>query len=431
MKYKVENKKGQILIKFSIDAAEWNSAIESVYQKSKGKYSMPGFRKGKVPRKVLENAYGKGFFFEDAFNDMFPKYYYEVLDKETEIFPVDRPDVDVTSIDDKGVKFTALVTVKPEVELGEYKNLGIEKKVESVKTKEVEAELNKMADKNARLVSVTDRAVVSGDEVIIDYSGSINGELFAGGTAGKQSLKIGSGMFIPGFEEQVIGMNIGEEKDINVKFPEDYHAEDLKGKDAVFAVKLHEIKAKEMPVMDDEFAKDVSEFDTLKDLKADIKKRLTKEAKERAEIKFENDLIAKACENAKVEIPQCMIESQIDSYVQEFEYQLSYQGIKLDDYLKYTNSTIENLRDIYKDRAAVAVKTRLVMEAIVKAEEIKADKKSVNARIEEIAKQMGKEVDEVKSSMHPSELEYIENEVISKNVVEFLKKNNVVEKEAE
>jgi len=431
MKYKVENKKGQILIKFSIDAAEWDSAIESVYQKSKGKYSMPGFRKGKVPRKVLENAYGKGFFFEDAFNDMFPKYYYEVLDKETEIFPVDRPDVDVTSIDDKGVKFTALVTVKPEVELGEYKNLGIEKKVESVKTKEVEAELNKMADKNARLVSVTDRAVVSGDEVIIDYSGSINGELFAGGTAGKQSLKIGSGMFIPGFEEQVIGMNIGEEKDINVKFPEDYHAEDLKGKDAVFAVKLHEIKAKEMPVMDDEFAKDVSEFDTLKDLKADIKKRLTKEAKERAEIKFENDLIAKACENAKVEIPQCMIESQIDSYVQEFEYQLSYQGIKLDDYLKYTNSTIENLRDIYKDRAAVAVKTRLVMEAIVKAEEIKADKKSVNARIEEIAKQMGKEVDEVKSSMHPSELEYIENEVISKNVVEFLKKNNVVEKEAE
>ena len=431
MKYKVENKKGQILIKFSIDAAEWNSAIESVYQKSKGKYSMPGFRKGKVPRKVLENAYGKGFFFEDAFNDMFPKYYYEVLDKETEIFPVDRPDVDVTSIDDKGVKFTALITVKPEVELGEYKNLGIEKKVESVKTKEVEAELNKMADKNARLVSVTDRAVVSGDEVIIDYSGSINGELFAGGTAGKQSLKIGSGMFIPGFEEQVIGMNIGEEKDINVKFPEDYHAEDLKGKDAVFAVKLHEIKAKEMPVMDDEFAKDVSEFDTLKDLKADIKKRLTKEAKERAEIKFENDLIAKACENAKVEIPQCMIESQIDSYVQEFEYQLSYQGIKLDDYLKYTNSTIENLRDIYKDRAAVAVKTRLVMEAIVKAEEIKADKKSVNARIEEIAKQMGKEVDEVKSSMHPSELEYIENEVISKNVVEFLKKNNVVEKEAE
>jgi len=431
MKYKVENKKGQVLVKFSIDAKEWDSAIESVYQKTKGKYSMPGFRKGKVPRKVLENAYGKGFFFEDAFNDMFPKYYYEMLDKETEIFPVDRPDVDVTSIDDKGVKFTALITVKPEVELGEYKNLGIEKKVESVKAKDVEAELNKMADKNARLVSVTDRAVQSGDEVIIDYSGKVDGELFPGGTAGKQSLKIGSGMFIPGFEEQVIGMNIGEEKDLNVKFPQDYHAEDLAGKDAVFTVKLHEIKAKEMPVMDDEFAKDVSEFDTIKDLKADVKKRLTKEAKERAEIKFENEIIAKACENAKVEVPQCMIESQIDSYVQEFEYQLSYQGIKLDDYLKYTNSKIEDLRNIYKDRAAVAVKTRLVMEAIVKAEDIKADKKSVNARIEEIAKQMGKEVDEVKSTMHPSEIEYIENEVISKNVVEFLKKNNVVAKDAE
>ena len=427
MKYKVENKKGQVLIKFSIDAQEWESAIESVYQKTKGKYSIPGFRKGKVPRVILEKTYGKGIFFEDAFNDMFPKHYYDVLEKETEIYPVDRPDVDITSIDDKGVKFTALVTVKPEVELGQYTKLGIEKKADSVKVKDVEAELVKMADKNARLVSVTDRAVQSGDEVIIDYSGSINGELFAGGTAGKQSLKIGSGMFIPGFEEQVIGMNIGEEKDLNVKFPEDYHAEELAGKDAVFAVKLHEIKAKEMPVMDDEFAKDVSEFDTLKDLKADIKKRLTKEAKERAEIKFENALIEKACENAKVEIPQCMIESQIDSYVQEFEYQLSYQGIKLDDYLKYTNSKVEDLRNVYKDRAAVAVKTRLVMEAIVKAEGIKADKKSVNARIEEIAKQMGKEVDEVKSTMHPSELEYIENEVISRNVVEFLKKNNAAE----
>lgn len=431
MKYKVENKKGQVLVKFSIDAKEWESAIESVYQKTKGKYSMPGFRKGKVPRKVLENTYGKGLFFEDAFNDMFPKYYNEMLEKETEIYPVDRPDVDVTAIDDKGVKFTALITVKPEVELGEYKNLGIEKKVESVKAKDVEAELNKMADKNARLVSVTDRAVQSGDEVIIDYSGKVDGELFAGGTAGKQSLKIGSGMFIPGFEEQVIGMNIGEEKDLNVKFPEDYHAEELKGKDAVFAVKLHEIKAKEMPAMDDEFAKDVSEFDTLKDLKADIKKRLTKEAKERAEIKFENELIAKACENAKVEVPQCMIESQIDSYVQEFEYQLSYQGIKLDDYLKYTNSKMEDLRKIYAERAAVAVKTRLVMEAIVKAEDIKADKKSVNARIAELAEQMGKSADEVKASMHPSEMEYIENEVISKNVVEFLKKNNVSAKEAE
>lgn len=427
MKYKVENKKGQVLVSFSIDAKEWESAVESVYQKTKGKYSHIGFRKGHVPRKVLENAYGKGFFYEDAFNEAFPKYYYEVLDKETEIFPVDRPDVDITSIDDKGVKFTALITVKPEVELGEYKNLKVERKAESVKAKDVEEELKKMADKNARMVVVNDRAVQNGDEVVLDYSGSVDGVKFDGGTAEKQTLEIGSGRFIPGFEEQLVGMNTGDEKDITVKFPEDYHAAELKGKDAVFAVKIHEIKVKELPAIDDEFAKDVSEFDSLKDLKADIKKNLTKQNEERADVKFENDLIEKVSQNAKVEIPQCMVESQIDSYIQEFEYTLSYQGIKLDDYVKYTNSSIDDLRKVYKERAEKTVKTRLVMEAIVKAENITADEQSVNARIEEIAQQMGKTADEMKKNIHPSEMDYIKNEVVSKNVVEFLKNSNNIE----
>ena len=430
MKYKVENKKGQVLISFSIDAKEWESAIESVYQKTKGKYNFVGFRKGHVPRKVLENAYGKGFFYEDAFNEAFPKYYYEVLDKESKIFPVDRPDVDVTAIDDDGVKFTALVTVKPEVTLGEYKNLKIKKKIEAVTAKDVDDEINKMAEKNARMVEVSGRAVQNGDEVILDYSGSVNGVKFDGGTAEKQSLTIGSGMFIPGFEEQLVGMNIGEEKNINVKFPEEYHAEDLKGKDAVFAVKIHEIKVKEMPALDDEFAKDVSEFDTLKDLKADVKKNLTKQREEQADIKFENDLIDKATNNAKVDVPACMVESQIDSYLQEFEYQLSYQGIKLDDYVKYTNSSIDDLRKIYKERAEKTVKTRLVLEAIVNAEKITADAKSVDARIDELAKQIGKTKAEVKKNMHPEELDYVKNEVISKNVVEFLKNNNETEKKS-
>ena len=225
MKYKVENKKGQVVISFTISADEWEQAIESVYQKTKGKFSHVGFRKGHVPRKVLENAYGKAFFYEDAFNEAFPKYYYEVLDKETQIFPVDRPDVDVKSIDDSGVKFTATVTVKPEVELGEYKNLKIEKHVEKVEDKDIESELNKMADKNARMIVVEDRAVQNGDEVNLDYSGSVDGVKFEGGTAEKQTLEIGSGRFIPGFEEQLVGMKTGEEKDINVKFPENYHAE--------------------------------------------------------------------------------------------------------------------------------------------------------------------------------------------------------------
>lgn len=427
MKYKVENKKGQVLIIFTIDAKEWEAAVENAYQKTKGKYSHVGFRKGHVPRKVLEGAYGKGLFYEDAFNEAFPKYYYEVLDKETEIYPVDRPDVEVKSIDDKGVKFTALVTVKPEVTLGEYKNLKIEKHVDEVTDEAVAAELSLMADKNARMVVVNDRPVQNGDEVVIDYSGSVDGVKFDGGTAEKQTLVIGSGRFIPGFEEQIIGMNTGDSKDITVKFPEDYHAENLKGKDAVFAVTLHEIKYKQLPVLDDEFAKDVSEFDTLDALKADVKEKLKKQNEDRAEIKFENALIDKATENATVEIPQCMIESQIDAYIQEFEYTLSYQGIKLADYVKYTNSSIDDLRKVYKERAEKTVKTRLVMEAIVKAENITADDKSVNDRIEELAKQMGKTAEELKGTIQPSDMDYIKNEVISKNVVEFLKKSNNIE----
>lgn len=424
MKYKVESKKGQVVIKFSIDANEWESAIESVYQKTKGKYSHVGFRKGHVPRKVLENVYGKGFFYEDAFNDVFPKYYYEVLDKETQIYPVDRPDVDVQSISDKGVDFSATVTVKPEVELGQYKGLKIEKKVETVKAKDVDEEINKMAEKNSRMITVSGRPVKDGDEVVLDYSGSVGGVKFDGGTAEKQTLKIGSGMFIPGFEEQLVGMNAGEEKDITVKFPEDYHAEDLKGKEAVFSVKIHEIRFKELPAIDDEFAKDVSEFNTLKELKADVKKNLTKQNEERAEREFENKLIDKAVENAKVDVPDCMVETQIDSYLSDFEYQLSYQGIKLEDYVKYTNSSIDDLRKMYKDRAAKTVRTRLVLEAIVDAEKLTAEDSEVEARIEEFAKQMNKPVDEVKKTLHPSDTDYFKNEIISKKVVDLLKTAN-------
>ncbi len=424
MKYKVENKKGQVVISFTISADEWEQAIESVYQKTKGKFSHVGFRKGHVPRKVLENAYGKAFFYEDAFNEAFPKYYYEVLDKETQIFPVDRPDVDVKSIDDSGVKFTATVTVKPEVELGEYKNLKIEKHVEKVEDKDIESELNKMADKNARMIVVEDRAVQNGDEVNLDYSGSVDGVKFEGGTAEKQTLEIGSGRFIPGFEEQLVGMKTGEEKDINVKFPENYHAENLKGKDAVFAVKINEIKYKQLPVIDDEFAKDVSEFDSLEQLKNDIRQKLEKQNEEASERKFENEIIDKVTENAKVDVPKCMVETQIDSYIQEFEYTLSYQGIKLEDYVKYTNSSIEDLRKIYAERAEKTVKTRLVLEAVVKAENIEADDESIEKRIEEIAAQMGKTAEEIKKNFHSSEMDYIKNEVVSKKVVDFLKANN-------
>ena len=281
-----------------------------------------------------------------------------------------------------------------------------------------------MADKNARMIVVEDRAVQNGDEVNLDYSGSVDGVKFEGGTAEKQTLEIGSGRFIPGFEEQLVGMKTGEEKDINVKFPENYHAENLKGKDAVFAVKINEIKYKQLPVIDDEFAKDVSEFDSLEQLKNDIRQKLEKQNEEAAERKFENEIIDKVTENAKVDVPKCMVETQIDSYIQEFEYTLSYQGIKLEDYVKYTNSSIEDLRKIYAERAEKTVKTRLVLEAVVKAENIEADDESIEKRIEEIAAQMGKTAEEIKKNFHSSEMDYIKNEVVSKKVVDFLKANN-------
>ena len=396
MKYKVENKKGQVLISFSIDAKEWEAAVESVYQKTKGKYSHVGFRKGHVPRKVLENTYGKGFFYEDAFNEAFPKYYYEVLDKESEIYPVDRPDVDVKSIDDKGVKFTALVTVKPEVTLGEYKGLKVEKHVDEVTDQAVEAELALMADKNARMVVVSDRAVQNGDEVVIDYSGSVDGVKFDGGTAEKQTLVIGSGRFIPGFEEQIVGMNTGDEKDITVKFPEDYHAENLKGKDAVFAVKLHEIKYKQLPVMDDEFAKDVSEFDTLDELKADIRKKLEDANERAASTEFENKLIDTVIENMEGEIPTEMYEVRIDEMIRDFEYRLQSQGMSLDLYLQYTGMNRNSFRKTFEAQAQRQVKIRLALEKIVELENIVPTEEEVEQEYTRLAEGYKMDVERLK-----------------------------------
>lgn len=429
MKYTTSTKEGKLHILFSIDTQSWEGYMDKAYQENKGKYNVPGFRKGHTPRKVLESNYGAGLFFEDALYIAASTCYGEYLDANKDVIPVARPLIDEQSIKttDKGVEFAVVVVIKPEVTLGQYKGLTIKKtKVEKVGKDEVEAELKRVAERNSRKLEVTDRAVADGDEVNLDYSGSVDGVQFQGGTAQAQTLVIGSKTFIEGFEEQLIGMTIGESRDINVKFPDQYHSEELAGKAAVFAVKINGISVKELPQLDDEFAKDVSEFDTLADYKADIKAKLVEERTKTAERKDESSLVETVVNNAKFDVPVEMIEEQIDEHVEEFKYQLMYQGLKIEDYLKYTNSTIETLRENYRERATNSVRTRLVFEQIVKEENIKADKEGVDAKIAEYAKQSGQDVAEFEAGLQPDQMAYFENQVITEKLLDLLKKENTI-----
>ena len=426
MKYTFEKgKKSTVKITIDLTAKEWQTAIEEAYKKTKSRYSVPGFRKGKAPKKFLEAAYGEGIFYEEAINQAFPKYYGEVLDKEPSIDVVAAPELDIKKISAKGITMVAVVAVKPEVVIGEYKGINFKKNVYNVTDEEIEADVKRLQERNSRLIDVTDRAVQDGDNVIIDYSGSVDGVKFDGGTAQKQTLVIGSGMFIPGFEEQVIGMNIGEEKDITVKFPEEYHAENLKGKDAVFAIKLHEIKVKELPEINDEFIKEAVGAESVEAYKKETREKLEKQNELRAERELEDAIVKKVTETSDVEIPDAMIENQIDRMVQEMEYRLSYQGLKLDDYLKYMNKSMEDFRKDYAEQAAEYVKSQLVIEAIIEKEEITASDEEVEKRLEEMAASQGRPVPEVKKNAR--QLDYIKNDVIIKKFFELLKNSNTIE----
>ncbi len=428
MKYTFEKaEKSTVKITIELEGAEWKASINEAYEKNKGRYSIPGFRKGKVPKKVLENAYGEGIFYEDAINLAFPKYYEEVLTKEPSIEDVARPDVDIKDISENGITLIATVAVKPEVKLGDYKGIKFTKVEYNVKDEDVEEEINRLRERNSRMIDVTDRAVANGDSVVIDYSGSVDGVKFEGGTAEKQTLVIGSNTFIPGFEEQVIGMNIGEERDINVKFPEEYHAEELKGKDAVFAIKLHEIKVKELPEVTDEFIKEATGAESLDAYKKETVERLTKSNNDRAESEMENEIVKKITENASVEIPDAMIENQIDRMVQEMSYRMSYQGLKLEDYLKYTGQTMEQFRDGYKAQAEDIVKSQLVIDKIITEEKIEATDEEIEAKIEEMAKAQGKDVPEFKKGFGARQFDYIKNDIVIKKLFDFLKSANVFE----
>ncbi|MBP5308595.1 MAG: trigger factor, partial [Clostridia bacterium] len=373
MNYKVEQgEKSTVKIYITLDKAEWEAAISKAYNKTKGKYSLQGFRKGHVPKAVLESTYGKGVFFEDAINESFPEHYYAVLEKEEGIKPVDRPDIDVDKISDDGITMIAIVPVKPDVKLGAYKGIKIDKVEYNVTVEDVDAEIEKLRERNSRTVDVDGRSAKNGDTVVIDYSGSVAGVKFPGGTAEKQNLVLGSGSFIPGFEEQIEGMNIGDEKDINVKFPDDYHAEELKGKDAVFAVKLHGIKVKELPEVNDEFIKDAVGSESVEAYRNETREKLEKTNAQRAESETEDKLLKAIADASEAEIPEVLVERQIDSIMQDIEYRLMYQGMKLEDYVKYTGSTMEEFRNNYRAQAEVNAKYQLVIDKIIETENISA-----------------------------------------------------------
>ena len=429
MKYTQNREKNTLTITFKVALEDWAAFDRRAYEQNKGKYNVPGFRKGHVPKNVLEQRYGKGLFFEDALYICAQEYYGEFLDKNKGVEPVARPAIDDKSIksDDKGVTFAVVVTVRPEFTLGQYKGLTIAKTApQKVKTSDVDAELSKVRERNARFIEVTDRAVQDGDQVNLDYSGKVDGVAFEGGTAEKQTLTIGSHTFIEGFEEQLVGMNIGETRDINVTFPAEYHAEELKGKPAVFTVKINGITVKELPELDDEFAKDVSEFSTLKDYKADIKKSIADRYAKDAERADENKLIETVVENTKIDIPVEMIEEQIDQYVEDFKYQLSYQGLNIDSYFKYTDKTMSDLREEYRNRAEKSVHTRLVFEEIVKAEKLKAGKKAVEAKIKAYAEQIGSTYEEFSKQLQDSDRYYFENQAVTDSLLDLLKKENTI-----
>lgn len=425
MSYTVEKlEKSQVKFVFDVDADTFNKAVDAAYNKTKHKYAIAGFRKGHVPKKVIEGIYGKEVFFEDAMDIVIPEAYSEALDKEKDVDVVAQPEL--TSFDfkeDGGATFTLIVTVKPDVKLGKYKGLSIEKKVEKVTAKQVDEAVEQAREKQARIVE-TDEAAKNGDIVNIDFVGSVDGVKFDGGSAESYDLELGSGSFIPGFEEQLVGAKKGEKKDVNVKFPEDYHAEELKGKDALFECTINAVKKKELPALDDEFVKDVSEFDTLAEYKADVKNKLMKDAEDRADREFEDALVQAVVDNAEVEVPQAMIDQEAEDMAREFEYRLSYQNIKLDDYLKYLNMTRDQLLDEYKEQAAKSVKVRLVMEAIVKAEELKFEEKDIDEKLADMAARANQDVETFKKGLGREHFDYLANQILSDKLMAMLKQEN-------
>lgn len=417
---KIETNRYQLEI--VIDGEKFREAIKEAYRKNGKKINVPGFRKGKAPLHIIETYYGAEVFYEDALNLLYSDVVEEAINASGLKVIDDKMDFDLVSISkEDGVDFKVSVTTYPEIELTEYKGLKAERPLVKVDAAEVNAEIKAMAERNARMVSVEDRAAKKGDTVVIDFEGFVDGVAFDGGKAEGHSLELGSGQFIPGFEDQIIGKNINDEFDINVTFPEEYGAKELAGKPAVFKIKLHEIKVRELPAVDDEFAKDVSEFDTLKELEASIKERLEKDNAQKAKYETEEAAIKAVCDKSKVEIPSGMVDMEVDHMIQDINQRLSYQGLKLEQYLKMIGKTEEEVRKEYEPQAIEAIKSRLTLEAVRKAEKIEATDEEINAKLEEMAKNYGKKVEEINDNENLKD--YIKEGIESEKAIDFIVKN--------
>jgi trigger factor len=412
-----------VTLKITVPVADFAKGIETAYKKNKSKFAVPGFRKGKIPRNMIEKMYGEGVFFEDAINEVLPVAYDGAID-ELNIDAIDKPDIDVLEVGkDKDLVIEAKVTVKPEVKLGEYKGINAKKVDANVIDEDVNMEIEKSREMNARMINVEDRAIVDGDTVALDYSGFVGEEQFEGGTAENQTLVIGSGQFIPGFEEQLIGFNINDEKEVKVTFPTEYHAEDLAGKEAVFKVVIKGIKVKELPELDDEFAKDTSEFDTLEELKADIKAKLVEAAEKESETATRDNVIDAVVETLEADIPEVMIEAEIDTMLRDFNYQLSQQGLTLETYVQYTGGSIEDLREQMKEDAASRVKTSIVLEEVAKLENVEVTEEDLETEFARIAEAQNTDVESVKKVFGSDNNEYLKHTVATKKTVDLLVEN--------
>lgn len=417
--------KSMAKLTITVEAAKFDAAVDSAYQKNKGKIALPGFRKGKAPRAMIEKMYGTGVFFEDAANELIPEAY-ETAAKESELEIVAQPEIEVTQMD-KGTDFifTATVAIKPEVTLGDYKGIEVEKKEAEVSEEEITAEIDKAREANSRLITIEDRATEDGDTVIIDFDGYVDGKQFEGGYAEDYTLVLGSHSFIDNFEDQLVGKNLGADVEVNVTFPEEYHVDELKGKPALFKVKIKEIQKKELPELDDDFAQDVSDFDTLDEYKADVEKKILENKENQIKREQEDQIIEKIIENAQMEIPQQMIAAQTRQMTQEFAQRLQSQGLSLEQYMQFTGLTPQKMMEDLEPQALKRIQSRLVLEAVVAAENIEASDEEIDKELENMASMYQMEIDKLKELIGDDEKKQIGMDLAVQKAVEFVVKEAV------
>ena len=421
MEHSVEKLTGnKVKISFKATAEEFEAAIQKAYLKLRGQINVPGFRKGKAPRKMIENMFGKGVFFEDALEEMFPEAYMKAVE-ENDLKPVSRPELDVQTMEaGKDLEFSAEVFVMPEVKLGQYKDVEITRSIRKVTDAEIDARLEQERKRVARSVEITDRGLENGDKAELDYSGSVDGVKFDGGTAEHQTLVIGSNTFIPGFEEQMVGMQVGEEKDLNVKFPEEYHAENLKGKDAVFHVKLHAITREELPELDDDFAAEVSDFDTLAEYRKDVEKKLQETADSQADDMAKSALIEKVVANAEIDLPAPMVEDKLNDMMEQMAWRMQQQGFSMEQYMQMLGQTPAQMRDMYRSEAESNVRSELVVDEIIKVENLEAGDEDVDQLLEGYTAAMGQTVDQIKKSFSAEQLDYFKHRALVNKAIDLM-----------